>query len=86
VPSTRIAKTLHRLEAGALLSWRNAERAFRAGGTGLECSGCDEAIGRLETAYYVRLTDGRRLRLHTVCHETWLRFQPRRKPSLERRL
>jgi len=86
MPSTRIEKTLEKLQRDALPSWSRAERAFRAGGTGLQCSGCGEPIGRLEMGYYVRARGAESLRLHTVCHETWLRFQPRRKPSLERQL
>lgn len=77
MPSARIAKTLDRLRAGALPSSLRAERAFRAGGTGTQCSGCGEAIGRLESAYYVRLTGAEGLRLHIVCHETWIRFKRR---------
>jgi hypothetical protein len=75
MPSARLTKTLERLRAGALPSWSMAERAFRASGTGADCSGCGEPIGRLESAYYVRLIGTERLRLHTVCHETWLRFK-----------
>lgn len=75
MPSTRIEKTLEKLRVGALPSWSEAERAFRAGGNGMECNGCGERIGALESACYVRLTRARSLRLHTVCHETWLRFK-----------
>jgi hypothetical protein len=75
MPGGRIDKTLAKLRVGALPSWSEAERAFRAGGNGMECSGCGERIGPLESAYYVRLTGATSLRLHAVCHETWLRFK-----------
>ena len=46
-----------------------------AGGAGQECNGCGETIGRFEKAYYVRVAGGEGLRLHLVCHETWVRFK-----------
>ena len=52
-----------------------AERAFLAGGTGAVCSGCGEAIPRLEKAYYVRVRAADALRFHVVCHQTWVRFK-----------
>ena len=55
MPSTRIAKTLEKLHAGALPASRLAVRAFMAGGTGAACSGCGESVGGLEKAYYVRV-------------------------------
>ena len=69
------SKTLERLRAGALPSSLRAERAFRAAGTGTACSGCGDAIGRLESAYYVGLAGAEALRLHIICHETWIRFK-----------
>jgi hypothetical protein len=75
MPSTRIAKTLERLRAGALPSAFMAVRAFKSTGTGTACTGCGEAIGRLESAYHVRVTGAEGLRLHTACHETWIRFK-----------
>jgi hypothetical protein len=78
VPSTRIAKTLEKLHAGALPASTMAVRAFMAGGTGAACSGCGETIGGLEKAYYVRVRTADALRFHLVCHQTWVRFkQPR---------
>ena len=82
VVSTRIAKTLEKLHAGALPASTLAERAFMAGGTGAPCCGCDEIIGRLEKAYYLRVRTTETLRFHLVCHETWVRFkQPRLRPA-----
>jgi hypothetical protein len=75
MPSTRIAKTLDKLRAGALPPAAIAVRAFKAPGTGAACSGCGEAIGRFESAYHVRVSTAEGLRLHTVCHETWIRFK-----------
>jgi hypothetical protein len=75
MPSPRIAKTLQRLHAGALPASTMAERAFLAGGTGAVCSGCGEAIPRLEKAYYVRVRAADALRFHVVCHQTWVRFK-----------
>jgi hypothetical protein len=75
VPSERIAKTLERLRAGVLPLSSRAVRAFMAGGAGQECNGCGETIGRFEKAYYVRVAGGEGLRLHLVCHETWVRFK-----------
>ena len=75
MPSTRIAKTLDKLRAGALPVSALAARAFMAGDTEKECSGCGETIGRLERAYYVRIGGGEDLRFHLVCHETWVRFK-----------
>jgi hypothetical protein len=75
MPGTRIAKTLDRLRDGALPFSSFAVRAFMAGSTGKECSGCGETIGRLERAYYVRMGGGERLRFHLVCHDTWVCFK-----------
>jgi len=75
MPTARIERTLEKLRGGTLPSSSTAERALRAGGNGMDCSGCGERIGPLETAYYVRLTEATSLRLHAVCHETWLRFK-----------
>ena len=75
MPGARLEKTLEKLRVGVLPSWATAERAFRAGGNGMECSGCGEPIGPLESAYYVRLTGAATLRLHAACHAAWLRFK-----------
>ena len=74
---TRVANTVERLHAGALPPSTLAARAFMAGGTGKECSGCGETIERSERGYYVRMRDGEGLRLHLVCHEAWVRFKRR---------
>jgi len=49
--SSRIARTLANLHTGALPAPTMAVRAFMAGGTGAECSGCGETINGLENAY-----------------------------------
>jgi hypothetical protein len=77
MPSTRIAKTLDRLRGGSLPLSEQAVRAFMADGTGNECSGCGETIGRFERAYYVRVPGGEGFRFHLVCHEAWVRFKRR---------
>jgi hypothetical protein len=77
---TCIAKTLAKLRDGGLPTATSAaDNMFLQSIDGTVCSACGEPIKRLQGFYSVRVERGDLtppLRLHPVCHDLWVTFQP----------